>query len=413
MQPHEPGPIIVFGTEYVVDRSPVSVEPPANQNDVQNWTWRPYDPSVISDSGRVNRATARAQAYGARTNYRPSDVRQEVVLLFNIGVLNPRFLHWLRYYNMKYFYISYQDMIHNGTVKVSIDDEAASFLTIGPASLNLQDVSAVVWNPPVLPWSLFDFSAQSEAPHAGFFAKRWGQLLRDLNGLVAPDCLWFPSHPLNGSQEWQNRVSEYALAKEAGLRVPPTLCTNEPEAALEFIRRHDGRVLFREFSWPPLSFPPVRLESQADLAIAEQLHSSPCTFQKYIEKEYEVRAVVIGDRVFACRIDSQASDLAKFDWHAYDNANVRWDRMDLPQQVEAAMLRLMKRLDLLWGSFDLIRGKDGHFYFLEVNRPGATYWLLPFVGLDVPKEISAHIAQRWGVGEKRQRRTSGLGDPVR
>ena len=58
------------------------------------------------------------------------------------------------------------------------------------------------------------------------------------------------------------------------------------------------------------------------------------------------------------------------------------------------MRRLMRRLDLAWASFDLIKGRDGAFYFLEVNRPGASYWLKPFVNLNVADEIGRYLAAR-------------------
>jgi len=114
---------------------------------------------------------------------------------------------------------------------------------------------------------------------------------------------------------------------------------------------------------------------------------------KRIDKEYDVRAVVVGDRVFAVRIDSQASPLeeARLDWRLYDNAHVRWERMDLPNNVKGSMLRLMRMLDLAWGTFDFIKGKDGVLYFLEVNRPGASGWLLPFVGIDVAAEVVTYL----------------------
>jgi len=59
------------------------------------------------------------------------------------------------------------------------------------------------------------------------------------------------------------------------------------------------------------------------------------------------------------------------------------------------MLRLMKRLDLRWGSFDLIRGTDDTFYFLEVNRPGAFGWLDPLVGLNIATEITSYLEREF------------------
>jgi hypothetical protein len=68
--------------------------------------------------------------------------------------------------------------------------------------------------------------------------------------------------------------------------------------------------------------------------------------------------------------------------------------MRLPAAIERSMRRLMRTLDLTWASFDLVKARDGGFYFLEANRPGASYWLKPFVGLDVADEIGRELARR-------------------
>jgi glutathione synthase/RimK-type ligase-like ATP-grasp enzyme len=154
-----------------------------------------------------------------------------------------------------------------------------------------------------------------------------------------------------------------------------------------FLRKWKGRVLFKELSHALVRF----RTAFANGFDARRLRTAPISLQQYIEKEYDVRAVVVGDSVFACRIDSQASEMAKVDWRVWDSAHVRWDRMRLPRSVERAILRLMRRLHLLWGSVDLAKSTDGGFYFFEVNRPGSQYWLLPYVGLDVTKEIAAYL----------------------
>jgi len=56
------------------------------------------------------------------------------------------------------------------------------------------------------------------------------------------------------------------------------------------------------------------------LATKKLIHS-PCFFQEYIDKAFELRVHVIGDRVLTCKIESQKSELAKTDWRRYDIAN--------------------------------------------------------------------------------------------
>jgi glutathione synthase/RimK-type ligase-like ATP-grasp enzyme len=100
------------------------------------------------------------------------------------------------------------------------------------------------------------------------------------------------------------------------------------------------------------------------------LKKSPCCFQAYIEKEYELRIVVLFDKVFPCKIYSQNSELTKDDWRIHDDANVKWEIISIPEDIERKLIFIREKLGLTWCSIDLIYGKDHNYYFLEVNRPG-------------------------------------------
>jgi hypothetical protein len=349
---------------------------------VQEWTWTPADPSAAEFKEEPPTSQD-----AVATNYRPSKKTQAVVLVFEMGVITVPLIEALKAEGLKYFYVDYREFMEAGTVWLNADPDRRSELSLGPAKLLLSDVAAVVWSAPML----IQIPALREASNTEIFSQRWLQVLRELRQMVPKRTLWLPSHPFNGSNQWQEKLSECLLAEECGLHVPATICTNDRERAATFIKKHE-QVVFKEFSHAPNRFK-IGL---VDVTAPEFAHldSSPVMLQRCIDKEFEVRAVVIGDRVFACRIDSQASDAAKLDWRVYDNARVRWDRMKLPKAVQKSMLKLMKRLDILWGSFDLIKGADGKFWFLEVNRPGASYWLKPFVGLDVPVEIARFLGRR-------------------
>ena len=359
--------------------------PPKVGEPVESWAWTPHDPA---GAAAISRDTKFAYPEAIETNYSPDQTRQDVVLVFSYGWGTKTLLDAFDAADIGYFYCDFDEFTARGKVEVSLEDGASYLLSLGEAKLDLRDVAVVIWTPPE-----HMFAEPDRDVGCFLYIHRWRQLLRDLRGLIRKDALWLPSHPLNGSPEWQNKFSELAIAKNEGLAVPETLCTNDPKAALAFAKRWPGQVMFREYSRAAPMFPLIFLKEKPRLADFKDLRMSPCMFQRYVEKEFEVRAVLLGDQVFACRIDSQASDKASVDWRVYDNARVRWERMDLPEGVRDALLRIATRLDLAFGSFDLIRAKDGKYYFLEVNRPGATYWLLPFVGLDISKEIVAHIAR--------------------
>jgi len=326
-------------------------------------------------------------SYAVKTNYRPSARQQKVVLVFEFNIQSEALIRALRQRGLKFFYLDYLELMRRGTVQMNAGASELSSLRLGSAELLFRDVAAVVWKEPGRVMRNIDGKDVSRR----LFQDRWSQVLRDLKGLLPEHTLWLPSHPLNGSQQWQNKLSELVYAARLGLRVPESICTNDPAVVEVFIQRHRERVLFRDFVRQDFFFRTAFADGSA--SSLRRLVNAPCGFQRYVEKEFDVRAVVVGDRVFACRIDSQASRAARTDWRVYDNARVKWERMHLPREVERALLRLMKKLDLVWGSADLVKGADGEYYFLEVNRPGATYWLLPFVGLDIPNEIARYVSK--------------------
>src|SRR5690606_3171517 len=97
------------------------------------------------------------------------------------------------------------------------------------------------------------------------------------------DVIWLPGKPFKGSQEWQNKITEYNLAYNEGLEIPPYILTNSKEDLVNFHKENKGgSVLFREFSTPPFSYAPIKVNVQ-DIK-EELLKTSPCFFQKYIEK---------------------------------------------------------------------------------------------------------------------------------
>ena len=354
---------------------------------VEHWNWMPHDPiaALLRPAD-----TPQPSPNAVQTNYRPSRRRQKVVLVFEAGVQSEGLIAALRSQGLKYFFLDYLEFMDRGTVQMSVASREPSALRLGPARLLLRDVAAVIWIQPLAVVSRI--SRRPVARH--LYLHRWMQVLRDLKGILPERTLWLPSHPLSGSNDWQEKLSELLYARRLGLKVPESICTNDPALAAAFIKRQRGRALFRDFSKTEIRFRTVF--AKATVRQLRRLRNSPCVFQRYVEKEYDVRAVAIGGRVFACRIDSQASRAAWVDWRIYDNKNVRWDRMRLPRRVERALLLLMRKLGIAWGSFDLVKGRDGSFYFLEVNRPGVTYWLLPFVGLDVPREIALYLKKKLG-----------------
>jgi len=235
----------------------------------------------------------------------------------------------------------------------------------------------------------FEMIPAKKGRHAFLLRKRWSQFLRDLKLLLPENAIWIPSHPLNGSQEWQNKIGELNLASRLGLNIPNTILTNDVYSLRKFTQSNSMNLFLREFSSPPFNFPVIPIDV-SKLKLINFNHSPSC-FQEVLLKKFEYRVIILFDNIYPCKIYSQDSELTKRDWRIHDDANVKWELSDLPVEICDKLIKLAKKLELNWCSIDLIQDSDDNYYFLEINRPGAHYWLDLFIGLDITREISKKI----------------------
>ncbi|MGW4823521.1 ATP-grasp ribosomal peptide maturase [Streptomyces sp. NPDC004227] len=199
-----------------------------------------------------------------------------------------------------------------------------------------------------------------------------------LGGVIAslPNCLYVNHPHYIGDAEF--KPSGLATAVQAGLLVPPTLITSNPDAARAFIKRN-GPVIYK-----PLHNPVYRVDDVpsvvkiAEVAaedIDDSVASTAHLFQKRVPKTADIRVTVIGPRTFCVRIDS---DL--LDWRTnYDRLS--YTPVAPPPKIELALHEYMDHFGLLFGAFDFAVDLDGRWWFLECNPSGQWYWLETATGL--------------------------------
>src|SRR3989344_4748336 len=129
-----------------------------------------------------------------------------------------------------------------------------------------------------------------------------------------------------------NKLYQQLIANHVGLLVPATLISNNADSVTNFSDPEEG-LLLKSIGY-------IKLD--------------------------EYRVMVIGNRVLACRIDSQASEKTKVDWRHYDFENVEHSPVELPLGIQENLLRFMKMIGLQYGAIDLIETPKREFVFLEV-----------------------------------------------
>ena len=153
----------------------------------------------------------------------------------------------------------------------------------------------------------------------------------------------------------------------AGFLVPETLITSDEAEVRDFWRQH-GRIVFKSISG-------IRsIVQELDEGHAAKLHrlkALPAQFQAYVPG-VDVRAHVVGRRVFAAQIRSSAID---YRYPSAKEHTARPQRVDLPPEVMQRCVCLAGRMDLPLAGIDLRRRPDGEYVCFEVNpMPAYTYF---------------------------------------
>jgi glutathione synthase/RimK-type ligase-like ATP-grasp enzyme len=199
------------------------------------------------------------------------------------------------------------------------------------------------------------------------------------------------NHPRNnvpaGSKLYQNEI-----AKKNGIKIPDSLITNEPKEAERFIKKYrivaikpiSGGFIKRGNKFKYIYTNVITQENARDIELVKYC---PTLLQEYIPKNFELRITVIGNEIFACKIDSQKSEKTKYDWRRYDNENVPHTLFELPRRIKSFCFEIVNHFDLNFGAIDMIVTPNNEYVFLELNPNGQWGWIENLAGIPISEAV--------------------------
>jgi MvdC family ATP-grasp ribosomal peptide maturase len=209
------------------------------------------------------------------------------------------------------------------------------------------------------------------------------------------DARWV--NDLQRERAAENKQRQLRVAARAGLRIPRTLVTNDPEAARRFYEETDGRMVAKLLRPLTVSmnadtdFVYTSRVTAEDLADAETLRHSPMVFQELIPKEHELRVAWVDGRAFTGALDASGTSRGQTDWRRAAPEECRWQAAELPAEVSRGLRSLMTELGLVFGAVDLICTPAGEHVFLEVNPAGEWGMLERDLGLPISDAIAGAL----------------------
>jgi ATP-grasp ribosomal peptide maturase len=182
---------------------------------------------------------------------------------------------------------------------------------------------------------------------------------------------------------------QLAVAVRAGLRVPGTVITSDPEHARQFVasdpaiyKALGGGVMRADGRHHAV---PTTLVTAEDLD--ESVAATATLLQRYVDKAFDVRLTVIGERMFPVAIHA-GSPSARLDWRT-DYSSLAYDAdIAMPPGVTAGVPALMRELGLYFGALDFAVHPDGSWWFLEINANGNWHWLVKSAGVPLVQAMA-------------------------
>lgn len=205
------------------------------------------------------------------------------------------------------------------------------------------------------------------------------------------DKLWVS--PPRSIRRATSKTLQLAWAIKHGIDVPKTLITNDSEEFKRFYKSVRGKVLVKNLTNEGMvqqlpGYIYSNKVSSEDLKRLPSLQLAPVLCQEYIDKKLEIRATVIGKKVFSAAIDSQSRMETEIDWRQYDLKNPPPHRpFDLSKKLENKLITMVENFGLKFGAFDLILTPEDKFVFLELNANAQWGWIQFMTGLKIKEAI--------------------------
>ena len=277
-------------------------------------------------------------------------------------------IDWLRFYKHPFYRLNSSDLIE----KQFFYDINNRIITIDNQILELDKIN-IIWYRKFAFFSNSEFHEKAQniidLNYLDLLSIEFSTILRTFSASIS-EKKWLT----NPKNIYLNKVEVLQKAKEEGLDIPASFLVNRKND----LEKIDKQLITKSIFEAAFLKEPDGLYSMLTKEIfKESIYTEvPSEFftslvQETIDKEYELRVFLLDNKFYSMAIFSQLDERTKVDFRNYNhekpNQNVPYQ---LPKKIERKLLNLTKRLGLNCCSIDIIKGKNGVYYFLEINPVG-------------------------------------------
>jgi len=192
-------------------------------------------------------------------------------------------------------------------------------------------------------------------------------------------------NPYSALRLVRNKAVQLMLARKSGLKVPDTTISNAPRTVRQFFDRHPTHAICKAFAthvWQQQGSTDISVTetfrlNREELPTDDEVFAyAPAIYQEMVRKQFDVRAVLMGERIYSFAVRTAANSL---DWrHDAALRKVIVEHITTPEAVERGVLDFAGRTGACFGSLDFAVDQNGEWWFLEINEEGQFLWLDDF-----------------------------------
>lgn len=229
---------------------------------------------------------------------------------------------------------------------------------------------------------------------------RYAEMKAGLSGVLKAlgSCFWM-------NRPWvedfiDNKMVQGLDAQKFGLSIPKTLVTNSQQKARLFIEQCENGAIIKQLSEvglideTPETFETygfyTSLVTKDDMEHLHEVAHAPCLFQEAIEKKADIRVTVVGDKIFAHRIESQSKAQSIIDFRR--EPELVTEPFNFPEETGAVLLKLLKHWGIEFAACDFALTPNDELIFFEANVTGNWLWLEDTDHHPIIDEIVAKLA---------------------
>jgi RimK-like ATP-grasp domain len=248
------------------------------------------------------------------------------------------------------------------SAEMRVGSDISALLRTGEGAVDLRDVTAAYMRP-------YDPRDLPAVRRAGPGSETWDRALL-LDDFLASWAELTETLIVNRPSAMVSNSSkpfQAKLLRDFGFRVPDTIITTDPQAVAEFRERH-RRVVYKSIS----SVRSIVSElTDKKMSRIGDVCWCPTQFQELVPGT-DYRVHVVGDEVFASKIETEAVD---YRYSARQNCDIDIRAAVIPDEVAQRCTEASREMGLAVSGVDLRRTADGEWYCFEINpSPAFTFY---------------------------------------